>query len=293
MRARHDVPVLALADGSSSGANAAWRAALVARDLGVPLRLLHGLAADAGGAHTAPQLANAIGERLGIAVDTLAFQGEPLAAVVQAARTASLLVIGSRRGNPLREFVLGTQAERVLRLCRVPVLVVKQAATGSYRRVLVPVDLGPELGEVIATASLFSRDPRMEVLHALNVRHEVALRVAEVPEAVLRRQRRRAEECAREWLEQGIAAAGAALHGARPAITFGDAAAAVLARERAMRAELVVVGKRQRGLLADFFLGGVTQRVLAAARADVLTLPVGTRREAGVLSLLPARSLVG
>ena len=31
------------------------------------------------------------------------------------------------RGNPLREFVLGTQAERLIRLCRVPVLVVKRA----------------------------------------------------------------------------------------------------------------------------------------------------------------------
>jgi nucleotide-binding universal stress UspA family protein len=65
----------------------------------------------------------------------------------------------------------------------------------------------------------------------------------------------------------------------------------VLARERALRAELLVLGKRRRGLLADFFLGGVTQRVLAAAKADVLVLPAGTERPARVLCVDPAPAL--
>jgi hypothetical protein len=37
--------------------------------------------------------------------------------------------------------------------------------------------------------------------------------------------------------------------------------------------ELFVVGKRRRGLLADYLLGRTTQRVLARAPADVLVLP--------------------
>ncbi|WP_460890829.1 universal stress protein, partial [Ramlibacter alkalitolerans] len=49
--------------------------------------------------------------------------------------------------------------------------------------------------------------------------------------------------------------------------------AQVLARSRAMRADLLVLGKRRRARLADFFLGGVTQRVLAAAQVDVLLVP--------------------
>ena len=282
MSARLDAPVLALVDGSPAAANAAWRAALVARDHRFPLQLLHA-GTRPPGPNEAPALARTLRGHLGIAVDLQTIEGDALPEVVRAARDASLLVVGARRGNLLREFVLGTQAERLLRLCRVPVLVVKRPALAGYRRVLVPVDLGPETGRVIATACLFSRDPRMEVLHALGVRDEVAMRVAEVPEAMLRRQRNRAAEGARRRLEQSIAAAGLHTEGAQPAVTFGDAAAAVLARERAMRAELVVLGKRRRGLLADFFLGSVTQRVLAAARADVLTIPVGEDRPRSAL----------
>ncbi|NML46333.1 universal stress protein [Ramlibacter sp. G-1-2-2] len=268
MTARLDAPVLALVDGSAPAANAAWRAALVARDHRVPLRLLHSGAA--GGEHDAPRLAAALRERLVITVETPPCEGDPLTHAVRAAREASLLVIGSRRGNPLREFVLGTQAERLLRLCRGPVLVVKRPVTAGYRRVLVPVDLGAEASHVIATAGLFSRDPRMEVLHALRLDAEATLRLADASHEVLRRQRGTAEVRARLSLQELIADAGAGPNGARLAVTFGDAAASVLARERAMRADLVVLGKRQRGMLADFFLGGVTQRVLAAARADVL-----------------------
>lgn len=55
-----------------------------------------------------------------------------------------------------------------------------------------------------------------------------------------------------------------------------------------MRAELVVIGKRRRGLLADFFLGSVTQRLLAGSRADVLVLPA-ERLSEGVADLATTR----
>jgi len=57
------------------------------------------------------------------------------------------------------------------------------------------------------------------------------------------------------------------------AIAFGHAADCVLARERSTAAELVVIGKRRRGLLADFIMGSVTQQVLARGQSDVLVMP--------------------
>jgi nucleotide-binding universal stress UspA family protein len=60
-------------------------------------------------------------------------------------------------------------------------------------------------------------------------------------------------------------------------VEFGAAANLVLARAQAAGSDLVVIGKRRRGLLADYFLGGVTQRVLALSQADVLVLPARAR----------------
>jgi nucleotide-binding universal stress UspA family protein len=265
--------VLAVGDLTAAGTNAAWRAALVARDLGAPLRLLQPPAASPQQEASFAQLAAQIRHRVGVAAQVQALVGDFLQAAVQAAREAQLLVIATRRGNPLRALLLGTQAERLIRLCRAPVLVVKRAARASYRRVLVPVDLGEDAPAVIAAAARLSRDPRMEVLHAVAPPRPLGLRVPGMPEAALRLQRSGEAAHARAALDEVIGAAGATERGVRPAVTVGDAAATVLAREQAMRAELVVIGKRTRGLLADFFLGDVTQRVLAASRADVLVLP--------------------
>jgi nucleotide-binding universal stress UspA family protein len=282
MTMHEDGVVLAPGDLSPQGVNAAWRAALVARDLGVPLRLLH--VADqrsptpaAGGALR--QLAHDIRGRLGLVVDVASEPGDALAATVRSARAAALLVIGSRRGHPLRELVLGTPAERLIRLCRVPVLVVKGPARGSYRRVLAPVELGAAGHDVIAAAARLSRAPGLEIVHALALLDERGLRDCELPHWVVRRERRRALDGARRALQEAIARATP--QAAVPHVGFGDPAAVALARERALAADLVVVGKRNRGLLADFFLGSVTQKLLAHARGDVLVLPRPAGGEAG------------
>jgi nucleotide-binding universal stress UspA family protein len=58
-----------------------------------------------------------------------------------------------------------------------------------------------------------------------------------------------------------------------------------------MAAELVVIGKRHRSVLAEFFLGGVTQRMLAGSRADVLVLAGGPDVAAQARLGAPARAL--
>jgi len=183
------------------------------------------------------------------------------------------VVIGARRGNPLRDWVLGNPGRAADPAVPRPVLVVKKPPVAGYRRVLVPVELGPAARPVIAAAARLSRGPRLEVLHALHPAEGISIRVQEVPERVVRRLRRRAAERAEAALQALIAQVAPQPQAAAPAVAFGEPAALVLARAQAMRADLLVMGKRRRGLLADFFLGSVTQRVLAGARADVLVLP--------------------
>ena len=277
--------VLVLADAHAHDRSAAWRGAIAARELALPLRVLHVRSAGSGALAPDPalqQLAADIRSHLDIPLRLEFAQGDPHALTIQATRDAALVVIGTRRGNPLRERVLGTQAERLIRLCRVPVLVVKRPPAGAYRRVLVPVELGPAARPVIAAAARLSRDPRMEVLHALNTGDELGMRACELPEALVRRERRRIADRARTALQAFVDQAAPQPHEASASVAFGDAASLVLAREQALRADLVVMGKRQRNVLADFLLGSVTRQVLARSRADVLVLPsVGLEGQGG------------
>jgi nucleotide-binding universal stress UspA family protein len=192
-----------------------------------------------------------------------------------------MLVLPSVRANPLREWIMGTQAERLIRLCRAPVLVVKRPALLAYRRVLVPLDVEEQAVSLIALAASLSRGSRVEVLHAIDAGDEKVLQGLDGAEGALSSFRQHRAQAAFLALHRLIEAAPTGEVATEAAIEFGDAQAVVLARARAWDAELVVIGKAQRGLLANYFLGGVTQRMLAHAPSDVLVQPERLPRAAG------------
>jgi len=277
--------VLVITDLSPASTNAVWRAALIAREQGAPLRLLHAGVEQ----RRQPQVHEAleamckqVHARLGILANAEMLEGDLLSKAVAAARSAGLLVIGPRRSNTLREWISGTQAERLIRLCRIPTLVVKRPVTpwrnapelgstaepGRYGRVLVPVDLRPEAVGLISAAMDFSRDPQTQVLHVVG-----AGPVQRTGGSAVSRFKDTAMQRAHSALMELIKSSGAHKLGTVSAIAFGHAADCVLARERSTAAELVVIGKRRRGLLADFIMGSVTQQVLARGQSDVLVMP--------------------
>jgi nucleotide-binding universal stress UspA family protein len=294
--------LLVLHDLTPQAGHAAWRAGMIARDQGADLCLLHATN-EPGGAGRAravlERLAARLAERLGVQADVRVVHGDPVGAV-RAGAGAGLVVLAAQRANVLRDWIFGTPAERLIRLCGCPVLVVRKPATRSYRRVLVPVDLGSAAAPAITAAATLSRCMRIEVFHSLDVWHEVTMRAADVPEVEVRKHRQRSADRARARIGELIGTVPGAGLSAIPSIGFGDAASMVLAAEQAMRADLVVIGKRRRGLLADFFLGSVTQRVLSAARSDVLVLPAvrkgpqvehgAKRSDAAALTAKPASS---
>lgn len=279
-------PVLALCDAGSRGRQACWRAALVAREWGTHVRLLQVVpraAQEAAALESLEGLVRELRDELGVAAQAQVVAGDVLHEARRAAQGASLVVIAPGARNPLREWVMGTQAERLIRLLRVPVLVVKQSPADEYQRVLVPVDLAPGSAEAVRLAATLSRRPdAIEVLHAVPAGDGVTLRAGDAPEAAVRMHGRQVVRRAQALVQRLIASVGADGLRANPWVAQGDAAALVVDRARALRADVVVIGKRRRGMLADFFLGSVTQRVLARVDSDVLVLTVDSGRTQAV-----------
>lgn len=286
--------ILALADLTPGAKNAVWRAGLIAREHGALLRVLH-VVPDARHAALAQaelqQLCDPLRERLGVEPEIAVVCGDLQREATRAARDADLLVLASRRGDTLRERISGTRPERLIRACRTPTLVVQRPAApprdatrgdaalrGRYGRVLVSVDLADEAVDVITAACCFSTDPAMEVFHAVNGRRDP-------PALSAQPARGTAVERARDSLQALIAASGAQHNGATASVGFGGTAPSMLLRQRALGAELLVMGRRRRGLLADCFRGGVMPAVLAGSGSDVLVVPT---RAPGDVQRIPA-----
>lgn len=268
--------VLTVCDLSSAAIDATWRAAMVARDLALPLRVLHPrLAGTAACSHRSfvDELRAEIPLRMAVQAQFEAVEDSALDAAVAAARDAAVVVLPSQRGNLLREWVMGTQAERLIRLCRAPVLVVKRPALGPYRLLLLAAALEAGDAQLLDVAAALAPRGRLELLHVLGTAEEIVLRELDASAATLQACReyraQRAHGALRKLLEPAAAGVDAATR-----VEFGGTAPALLARAQATHSDLLVIGKRRRGLMADYFLGGVTQRVLAGAQCDVLVLPI-------------------
>lgn len=287
--------VLAAVDAGPAGANAAWRAALVARDRGAPLHLLCVQRDERSLAEVQPrmrELARKLQQRLHVATTASCVTGPLRERIAELADRVGLLVLPWARGNALLDAFVGTPAERMFRSLSLPMLVVRRPAFASYRRVLVPVKLDAGAVTLIAAARSVSRDPRMRVFHVLDTAQEGALRLADTSERALRLQRHRRSRTAYTLLNELIAHSGAHEQGASALVSFGHVPARVLEIARAGGAQLIVAGKERRSLLSELFFGGVSQRLLAGAEADVLLLPVQERAGAADRGGLPVRSPV-
>ena len=269
--------VVALTDFSASATNAAWRAALVARDLGLPLHIV-GLCRAAADRRATQllldQLTGELRRTLQMAAPASVVQAGALDGVADAVRGAALLVVDAMHGSRWRNWLFGSLAQKLLRRCRTPVLAVRRPAIASYRRVTVSVDLASSASRVIAAARALSRDHRLQVLHVLPARDRARTLLAGVPLDAVRSQCEQAADAARHKLAGLIAQAGACHDAVVPVTVFGHVPTAVLEQERRSRAQLLVLGHAPRGALTDLVLGGVVRWLLPAPQADVLLVPL-------------------
>jgi nucleotide-binding universal stress UspA family protein len=285
--------LLAATDLSAPARHATERAALVARELGAALELLHvisvapvdrlrRLLAEASTDLEAQVTADALTEvrRLAESLQQK-YQVQPTTHVAHGAllsqidaradaSAADVLVLGARGASFMRHLLLGSTAERMVRRASRPMLVVKQPPRGPYRRLLIPVDFSP--ASLPACASARALAPRAEfvLLHAFDVPFEARLRSAGVQDETLRRYREIAQSQAERAMHEFLAAAGLQSAAVNALVLHGDASSLIIEQEQERDCDLVVIGKRGESLVDDFLLGSVTKHVLQESQGDVL-----------------------
>lgn len=277
----HFDSILAVSDFTVLSEHALERAALLARQHQVTLRLIH-LAEGQNAFPSDPiarlgQRARQLARRHGIPVHAIE-RSASLQDVLTEAHTATLLVMGPLSQRSWKRFHLGTTLDQAVHGSLCPLLVVKQAPVRSYERVLVAVDLTPRSKSLIDFAGLFSAPTGLKLFHAIDTIEDAKLRSVNVSPELIQSYRLGSRQHARDRLAQlldGVAAAAPA--STVPAVAFdvgnGDPAYSTALHQQATRADLVVVGKRRSSTLVQFFTGSVAQRLAKWADGDVLIAP--------------------
>lgn len=287
--------ILAATDLSPLARHAMVRAALVAAELGARLSLQHVVNVgaldalrhliDAGSADLQQKLldemraevttlAAELAARHGVQPELHLVVGNVLAEIGSHADAvdADLIVMGARGAGFMRELLVGSTTERVLRKTTRPLLVVKQMAHEPYRRVLVPVDFSPRSLEALRLAQRVAPQAEYMLVHAFEVPFEGKLRYAGVEESALSSLRINARREATVRMNELVAQAGADENRVRRIVVHGEATTQVLEHEQAQDCDLIVIGKRGQGLIGEMLLGSVTNHILTQSSGDVLVV---------------------
>jgi nucleotide-binding universal stress UspA family protein len=185
---------------------------------------------------------------------------------------ADLIVLGTRGLTGVKHIVLGSVAERTVRLAPCPVLAVKEGDPGGpLKRVLVATDFskpGDHARDVgVALAKQVGAD--VHLVHAFDIPlalvtpYEVA-----VPDGLIREAR----EAARKKLDLALDEVRAKGVKATGHLAEVPAAPAIADLAKELNADLVVIGTHGRTGLRHVLLGSVAERTLRLAPCAVLTV---------------------
>jgi nucleotide-binding universal stress UspA family protein len=283
---------MAATDFSECAGHAAHRAALLAAQLGTTLTLLHvvnrsflaklcdlfvsyeqGEQALTGNAarmldEQAAELKTKIGVSDALTLQAKVTLGNTHDELLAGSSTTALMVLGAHGDNPLRDLLFGSTAERLLRHATQPVLVVRRAPRGPYRRVLVPSDFSPASVTAFDLVERFAPGAALTVVHAFDVPFEGKLRFAGVPEEAIKAHRERAH---REALAKLATLDAKSRNPRLPSIIKPQhPVQLILEAEKSRDADLIVIGRQGQSMVEEALLGSVARRVLSDAQCDVL-----------------------
>ncbi|HMM46376.1 MAG TPA: universal stress protein [Thiobacillaceae bacterium] len=218
------------------------------------------------------EVASALASRYAGRIETEIALGSALSVLADLTEThdADLLVMGARGAHFVREMLLGSTTERVLRKLRRPLLAVKQRAQTPYRRILAPVDFSTHAAAAIRVAHAWIPDAEIVLLHAFEVELESTFRLAGLAEERIHEYRIQAREAAVAEMEIFAATLGVPAEQLSRQVVHGAPTLRIIEHEQTMDADLIVMGKHGLSVMEELLLGSVTKHVLSHSTSDVL-----------------------
>lgn len=278
--------LVAATDFSAAAKRALRRAALVAKQHGAELHLLHvtaplapypgqeigpadGAVRDATIHDRFDAAARWLHEHYGVRVRVAQRIGRAHTQIADYAATvcADLVVVGARGESSMPRLLLGSTAWRLLRVCHRPVLIVRGEVDEPYHQVLAAVDFFPHARAVVEWAGKLAGDGQVRLLHVLEPLDERDLHAWGLDGATLQ-QRRDEIRVIAENLMANLCSGLKGEVGSR--IETGYPPARILECAVDWRMGLIVLGRQGRGGLEEFLLGSVSKNVAQAADCDVL-----------------------
>jgi nucleotide-binding universal stress UspA family protein len=278
--------ILVATDFSTRSDRALRRATLLAKQYAVPLTIVHVIdddrhaflveAENKSSSALLEDLSETIRKSDGIECTASSLLGSAFEKIAEKSEeiAADLTVIGPHRRHVLRDMLVGTTAERIIRANRGPTLIANAAPTRPYRNILAPVDMSDCSADALRGLSALGlmAGAKVSVLHIF----DTAITRGRTGAYMSRSHavHHRASVQARSESELSDFLAGCKFHPSETIVRPNELPAHyvidMVARD--MSADLIVMGTHGRSGFANFVLGSVTRDMLAISDIDMLVV---------------------
>lgn len=207
-------------------------------------------------------------------------RGKDFVEIIRWARDKNddLIVLGAHGRFYIRDWILGTTLERVVRKGDRPVLVVKKKPTGVYRRVVVAVDFSTHGQHALEWAMRLAPDAEFHVLHVYDLWYEERLRTQGVSEQDITKLHSEETREHLDELNKFLASCKIDHSKVKLLVKPGYPGPTIAAEAARLGADLIAIGTHGLSGLLYVLLGSVAAHVLREAECDVLAVrPVRTQ----------------
>jgi len=191
-----------------------------------------------------------------------------------------LMVIGSHGRGGIQRLVLGSVAEKVLRLATCPVLTVRRGvrlvrrSRSPFATILCPTDFSAAANKAVAYAKRLAREADAKLILMTAVEWPFG---DEVTSGAVAELQKSIASNASDALTRLLPRPASNGPRAQAIVAVGKASAAIVKVARARSADLIVMGVSGRGALDVAILGSTTHHVIRDGACPVLTVRTGRR----------------
>ena len=216
-----------------------------------------------------------------VKVEILMRKGKVVQQILAQAKASrsDLVVIGSHGRGGVQRLVLGSVAEKVLRLATCPVLTVRRGvrlarrSRSPFETILCPTDFSAAANKAVAYAKRLAQEANAKLILMSAVEWPFGESVTSGAAAELQKS---IESDASEALARLLPRPGNGPR-AQAIVAIGKASAAIVKVARARSVDLIVMGVSGRGALDVALLGSTTHHVIREGAWPVLTVRTGQR----------------
>jgi len=200
--------------------------------------------------------------------------GRVMDAIIEhcAATGADLVVIGAHGKQVLRDLMLGTTAENLMRHGNRPTLIVRQTAAEAYQRALVAVDFSEDARAALAFTARLLPHAQILVMHVIDITPFDDMREAGMGERDVDRYYSEEYATVARLLPEFIHGAGLDPDKITTEIVTGYPSTTVADVAKVKKTELVLMGTHGRSPLGRLLLGTVAGRLVHEVECDAMVV---------------------